>query len=397
MEIDRAIKKFVQHRVGGVIVTDSDDQIIYTDPRIILSDQAVKTFIKRKPSADQESCWELSDYVSQKYYRIETASVEEDGTKLQCHLFTDVSDYASLFQDISNYSKQISDISDFQKRILAKLSHGCDACLPDLAELCRSPQATLYLESDGNEELRVSVFSNRMSSYVEEITPEYESYLKAKRFDLSEGRYCFLSDETDNRRYALFLQRGMDFNEEYFRETSIYNVIRLFIENGVLREKIIYENEHDKLTDLYNKDKYLACREDGFGNPERIAIFNFDVNNLKLVNDTQGHEAGDHLIIKAADSIRSILNDDVSGYRIGGDEFVVIAVGLDASEAEVLKKNWQTALDEINHAESDQITVACGVACGEGDYDLDNLLQEADKRMYVDKNEIKERLGLPKR
>ena len=59
--IDRAIKSFVQHRVGGVIVSNEKGEIIYTDPRIILSDQARMTCKKRKPSMDDERCWELSD------------------------------------------------------------------------------------------------------------------------------------------------------------------------------------------------------------------------------------------------------------------------------------------------------------------------------------------------
>ncbi|MBO6108136.1 MAG: diguanylate cyclase [Eubacterium sp.] len=392
--IDRAIKSFVQHRVGGVIVSDEKDEIIYSDPRIILSDHALRTFKKRKPSMDDEKTWELSDTDSSKYYRVETATVTEEGARLQCHLFTDVSDYASLFKDISDYSKQISDISDFQKTILGKLSHGYDACLPDLCELCQATEGTLYMEIDDGEHIRISSFHKRLQSRVTENSDEYKKLIASSRFDLFDGRYCFLSEQTGEQHYALFLRRGMNFNEEYFREASVYNVIRLFIENGVLREKIIYESEHDKLTDLYNKDKYIISRDEEFGRPEKIAVFNFDVNNLKLVNDTRGHEAGDRLIVKAAESLKSIIKDDVIGYRIGGDEFVVIGIGLSSRQADELKKFWEKALDEINKDEEEDITLACGVACGEGEYDLDDLLGEADKRMYENKKEMKKRLGL---
>lgn len=395
--IDHAIKSFVQRRVGGVIVSNEEGEIIYTDPRIILSAHALKTFQKRKPSMDDERTWELSDLESEKYYRVETASVVEDGNRLQCHLFTDVSDYASLFKDISDYSKQISDISDFQKRILSKLSHGYDACLPDLCELCEASEGVLYMELDDGEKVRISHFHHRLQSRVESYSPELKKMLSSRRFDLSEGSYCFLSERTGQQHYALFLRRGMNFNEEYFRETSVYNVIRLFIENGVLREKIIYESEHDKLTDLFNKDKYLVNRDEEFGRPDQIAIFNFDVNNLKQVNDTQGHEAGDHLIVMAAQSLKSIVNDEITGYRIGGDEFVVVGNGVSESQADMIRASWEEALDEINRGEQEQITVACGVACGEGEYDIEKLLGEADKKMYENKKEMKERLGLAER
>ena len=395
--IDRAIRSFVQHRVGGVIVVDENDEIIYTDPRIILSEHAIKIFKKRRPQMDDERCWELSDTESEKYYRVESATVEEDGKRLQCHLFTDVSDYASLFKDISDYSKRISDISDFQKTILGKLSHGYDACLPDLCELCEATEARLYMQLEDCDVVRVSLFHNRLESYTSENPDDLKQMFNSKRFDLFEGSYCFLSEKTGNQHYALFLRRGMNFNEEYFREASVYNVIRLFIENGVLREKIIYESEHDKLTDLYNKDKYLINRDQEFGRPECIAIFNFDVNNLKQINDTQGHEAGDRLIVKAADSLKSIINDSVHGYRIGGDEFIVIGIGVTKDQADAIRNKWQSALDDINKSEEDDVTLACGIACGDGRYDIDKLLEEADQRMYENKKEMKQRLGLAMR
>ena len=395
--IDHAIKRFVQHRVGGVIVSNEDGEIIYTDPRIILSKHALKTFQKRRPALDDEKTWELSDMESEKYYRVETATVVEEGNKLQCHLFTDVSDYASLFKDISDYSKHISDISDFQKRILGKLSHGYDACLPDLCELCEASEGVLYMELEDEEGVRVSHFHHRLQSHMEKPGSEMKKMLSARRFDLSEGSYCFLSEQTGAQHYALFLRRGMNFNEEYFRETSVYNVIRLFIENGVLREKIIYESEHDKLTDLYNKDKYLNDRSEAFGRPDQIAIFNFDVNNLKHINDTQGHEAGDHLIVRAAQSLKSIVTEKVIGYRIGGDEFVVVGYDISEDQADEIRASWEEALNEINKDEPEQITVACGIACGEGEYDLEELLGEADKRMYENKKEMKKRLGLAER
>ncbi|MBR1874322.1 MAG: hypothetical protein IJ807_05410, partial [Eubacterium sp.] len=66
-------------------------------------------------------------------------------------------------------------------------------------------------------------------------------------------------------------------------------------------------------------------------------------------------------------------------------------------EADDIRSYWEGVLDEINKAETDSITVACGLVCGEGEYDIDALLSEADKRMYENKKEIKEKLGLPNR
>ena len=54
-----------------------------------------------------------------------------------------------------------------------------------------------------------------------------------------------------------------------------------------------------------------------------LNVIVFDVNNLKLINDTYGHECGNALLIKASSAITTVFNH-VNTYRIGGDEFAVI-------------------------------------------------------------------------
>ena len=312
--IDKVIQNFVKNRVGGVIVIDSLGDMIYVDSRIVLSQKATGSFLKRRPSMDEDSkTWEFTDVQTGKYYRVESSTVICEGKSFQCHLFTDVSDYAGLFQDISNYSRQIADISNFQSNIMSKLSQPYEACLADLAAFCESSKAVLYIEQPDKTVLRIS-FSKNSKKQVLPASEDTDVMLYAKRFDMIDGYYCFLSDNLGGQRCSVYLMRTKNFNEDYFRDVSVYNVIRLYIENGLLREKIIYDSEHDALTGLYNKGKYLSLKEDDFGRPEHISIFYMDVNNLKKVNDTLGHEEGDKLIIRAAKSIHAVRSwDFVSG------------------------------------------------------------------------------------
>ena len=389
--IDKAIQEFVKDRVGGVIVNDDNGNILYKDKRIILSDKAKESWVRKRPAMDDRKCWEFTDLEDGKYYRVETASVNIDGTEYQCHLFTDVSDYATLFQDISDYSKRIADMSDFQKSILAKISMDYDSCLPELTGFCEATDSVLLVEDLGSHIVKKSTYSRRLHRTEVPLNQEMEELFNLQRFGFSDGYYCLLSEKTDIERYVLLLRRGQNFNEEYFRDASVYNVIRLYIENGILREKIIYENEHDKLTDLYNKGKYMSLRESDFGSPKCLAIFNFDVNNLKKVNDTKGHEAGDQLIISAADSIHGITDDKIMGFRMGGDEFLVIAPDITREEADKKYEEWLDIVDRINSEQTDEdIVIACGRAYGEGKYDLDLLLQSADEDMYLNKKKLKE-------
>ena len=85
--------------------------------------------------------------------------------------------------------------------------------------------------------------------------------------------------------------------------------------------------ELDGLTSLYNRNKYIqllaAHRHQILKNVGSIYL---DLNRLKTVNDQKGHEAGDALICAAARTIGKIYPNQA--YRIGGDEFVVLVLGI---------------------------------------------------------------------
>ena len=152
-----------------------------------------------------------------------------------------------------------------------------------------------------------------------------------------------------------------------------------------------YEAEHDKLTGLYNKGKYIMLKEDHFGNPGSIALFNFDVNNLKYINDNFGHEYGDELIIKAAQSIHAGTSDNVFGFRMGGDEYAMVAVNITEKEAEEIHSRWKKALAELNTQGDVFCVMACGIKFCKGEFDADELFHQADDQMYLDKKARKDR------
>ncbi len=150
------------------------------------------------------------------------------------------------------------------------------------------------------------------------------------------------------------------------------------------------EKDHDGLTGLYNKGKFMELKKTLFRAQDTIAVFNMDVNNLKRMNDTYGHEAGDRLIKKAAESLRLIEARNVMPFRVGGDEFVVVALHLRRPEAEALRRKWAEGLEELNRmGDGIECVIACGAAYGERGYDLESLLAEADRRMYEDKQALK--------
>ncbi len=179
-------------------------------------------------------------------------------------------------------------------------------------------------------------------------------------------------------------EEGRTLQLHHLVDSSEY--MELFRDMGDYSRNLRHEKEHDGLTGLYNKGKFMALKASLFKNQDSLAVFNMDVNNLKYMNDNFGHEAGDALIGKAAESLRRIEARNVLTFRVGGDEFMVVALHLSREEALRLKAAWEAGLAELNRADDGvNCVVACGFAYGEKGYDLEELLAEADRKMYEDK------------
>ena len=135
----------------------------------------------------------------------------------------------------------------------------------------------------------------------------------------------------------------------------------------------------------------MKLKNELFGRPRSIAIYNFDVNNLKHINDNYGHEYGDALIIKAAKSIASVTSDKIFGFRMGGDEYVMVAADVTQEKAEEVRERWKAALDRLNEEDKSLFcSMACGMVFASGDYNYDELYEKADRSMYENKKLLKE-------
>ena len=147
----------------------------------------------------------------------------------------------------------------------------------------------------------------------------------------------------------------------------------------------------DALTGIKNKHAYLEVevqmdRQIAEGSRAPFAIVIFDVNDLKKVNDTAGHQAGDQYLRDACHIICDTFKHSPV-FRVGGDEFAVIAQSGDYERmAELLAE-----VDAHNAAaaRSGGIVIACGMAKFEGDACVAAVFERADHRMYENKTALK--------
>ena len=152
----------------------------------------------------------------------------------------------------------------------------------------------------------------------------------------------------------------------------------------------------DALTGVRNRHAFLAAEEEldsciATRRAPAFAITMLDVNELKKVNDTEGHAAGDQLIRDACKVICDIF-DHSPVFRIGGDEFVVISQGSDFEHIDELVARIAEHNKEAKR--SGGPVVACGMSKYDDDDSATEVFERADHAMYEDKARLKgERLG----
>lgn len=146
----------------------------------------------------------------------------------------------------------------------------------------------------------------------------------------------------------------------------------------------------DALCDVFSRYAYMKDMEQYRSTlplPEDFTVFVFDINGLKTVNDTIGHDAGDELIIGAARCIEKVIGDTGKCYRVGGDEFVVVTnMEKEAAEdvltrLEAETKRWS----ENNPKLSLSISSGCARAQKHPGLNTEELIKKADRAMYVSK------------
>lgn len=144
---------------------------------------------------------------------------------------------------------------------------------------------------------------------------------------------------------------------------------------------------HDALTALANREAVLArFREAATGEEaERpLAVFYIDVDHFKRVNDRLGHSGGDAVLLAVADRLRSAVRPGDLVSRFGGDEFVVVAGGVEnLSVAAVISERIRSSMESPVRVtgRAMNVTVSVGAAVGEG-RNGEVLLEQADTALY---------------
>ncbi len=157
----------------------------------------------------------------------------------------------------------------------------------------------------------------------------------------------------------------------------------------VLRQTIIRLSQEDYLTGLYNRRRITELLENEIQRATRyntaFSVILTDVDHFKDVNDRLGHQAGDEVLTKIADVIRSSVRaTDLVG-RWGGEEFVIVSPQTDIGGSFSLAEKIRARLESADLGEIDHRTASFGVtAFADGD-DIEDIIARADAGLYAAK------------
>ncbi|RLC34113.1 MAG: hypothetical protein DRH33_09715 [Candidatus Nealsonbacteria bacterium] len=153
-------------------------------------------------------------------------------------------------------------------------------------------------------------------------------------------------------------------------------------------EKLKFLSFHDALTGLYNR-AYFEEELKRLNTPRYypLSIISIDVNGLKVVNDTFGHDQGDKLLQHLASLLASISRKGDIIARVGGDEFAILLPSTSSQATlDICERIRKVCLEDDIKPAYLRVNLALGYITQEGEYkDIKILLKEADKKMYQDK------------
>jgi len=198
------------------------------------------------------------------------------------------------------------------------------------------------------------------------------------------------------QRVGLVILEGNPISEDLGFLLLVTEPLGSFFQNQLLFRQLEERANKDALTGLFNRGYLSQAMDEEKKKKEKygihFAVVQADINGLKKLNDQYGHECGDQMIVMASRVLQKNLRNTDLVARTGGDEFVILLGNTTDEEAGFFIKRLQNKVFEgltlpLNDGSSFPVTVSLGKA-GTDRHSVDNLLKEADRHMYAEKQKF---------
>lgn len=329
-------------------------------------------------------------------YALDNIGINDDQWHALCHLFSSVNSQHTTINETVNYCVE-------NIHILEKSLHNNQVLLSTVLD---NMGACVYMKSlDG----RYLYANNGLAEVVKKSPLHIIGLRDTNLFTQAVSDQLKINDQIvidKNEKLATLetLQLINDTELQYYWSVKvplhdssgkIYALLGIstdMTERKKLEDNLLYLATTDELTQLYNRRQFLHLSEQTLNRSKRynepLTLLMCDIDFFKHINDTFGHAAGDLVLQKVSQILKSALREtDIAG-RVGGEEFAILLVQtpqeISFDVAERLRKSIENCPiyleDGINTI---PITVSIGVASPIYPYEtLSSLMQRADQSLY---------------
>ncbi|MBF0282912.1 MAG: GGDEF domain-containing protein [Magnetococcales bacterium] len=243
---------------------------------------------------------------------------------------------------------------------------------------------TLMPLEDGWHALRRTILAYRVAK-----TPE----LERRMMEESERCWNWAND------MVLAVQREAESKQRYFTMALgliVVDILALgmiiWLVKRFVRDRLERLAHHDPLTGAYNRFTFGVLTDLRLKEAQRhntpVSLLIFDLDHFKRVNDHHGHDAGDRVLVAVAEEARRTLRACDALFRMGGEEFAVLAGDVDLAGARVLAEKLRRRVAEMASPAPGvgRVTVSVGVAQLQPEEGWDFTYRRADAALYRAKN-----------
>lgn len=253
-----------------------------------------------------------------------------------------------------------------------------------------------------NNRLRIGLVHKRIG-----VEPQlYLAAVHTLRQLLRELIYQDIHDVVEQRAITAALQKLLMFDVSLVFDTYIRSMVseieisksKLESYARALEEKVMERtvqlevlSKTDPLTGLLNvrhlNETLIRCIRSAQRRRESVVFAYMDLNDFKIINDTQGHQYGDEILKIVANALKTVSRADDHCFRYGGDEFCVIMENCTLADAH----SWEERLQAFIQEQAAGLTVSIGLAqSGPQEYhSADEMIRRADEMMYQTKKRMK--------
>lgn len=218
--------------------------------------------------------------------------------------------------------------------------------------------------------------------------------------DDADGKFVLSPISYDNKHFGYFICKIMDdsdFSNSVMMDLFSTKLAHSILNNSKMAVGIDARSNKDSLTNIFNRQGFIDAGQDTINLALKMSMSGIvafaDMDNLRQINDTYGHDMGDKAIQTLAEVFQIVFRkNDVFG-RMGEDEFAAVLPGLDPMNFPML----QTKIDEMCAKVSEMkrlpfvVSMSMGaVEFDDDNYNLEELLKIADDRQFLEKKQKKE-------